>query len=325
MEHTTPSKLVLPSETEAKPAAEADARSGASTLTVVIPAYNAAPTIGQVLEALAAQNPAPDEVIVVDDGSTDDTAAVAAALGARVVSTDHKGFAGGARNRGWSEATGDTVVFLDADAVPDPDWGAAMRRAVAEHPGAVIGAARTFTARTAWGWVAHLQVESPYLPTGEPREVSFVSSYCLAVPRELDVRFDESYGGEDAVFSLDVHSRGLPQVFDPRIVAAHRHLRESYADLRSQQRRLAYGLARCGAVQREGAHRRLLSRLPIHYFLLARLPIIYRRLGSFPDLRRRFVRHLPRLVFAEWTLGASAFRYALRRPPLRGDAPVDYD
>ena len=229
-------------------------RAGPS-LTVVIPAFNAAPTIGQVLESLAKQDPAPDEVIVVDDGSTDETAAIAAEFGARVVTTRHKGFAGGARNRGWSEATSDTVVFLDADAVPSPDWAAAMRRALAEHPGAVIGGARTFTARTAWGWVAHLQVESPYLPRGDPRRVSFISSYCMAVPRTLDLRFDESYGGEDAVFSADVHGRGMPQVFDPRIVAAHRHLRESYADLRRQQKRLAYGLARCGIVQREGLHR----------------------------------------------------------------------
>ena len=325
MEHTTPSKLVLPSETAAKPAAEADARSGASTLTVVIPAYNAAPTIGQVLEALAAQNPAPDEVIVVDDGSTDDTAAVAAALGARVVSTDHKGFAGGARNRGWSEATGDTVVFLDADAVPDPDWGAAMRRAVAEHPGAVIGAARTFTARTAWGWVAHLQVESPYLPTGEPREVSFVSSYCLAVPRELDVRFDESYGGEDAVFSADALARGFRLVFDPRYAALHDHDRDTFAKLRRQQARVAFAAARIGPVQREGRRKRIASRVPLHYFALLRLPVIYRRLDEDPVLRRRFVRLLPLMAVGEWTLGAYAVRYALRpRPRLRDQSDAGF-
>ena len=72
--------------------------------------------------------------------SESSTAAIAAGRGARVVTTRHKGFAGGARNLGWSEATGDTVVFLDADAVPARNWGAALRRALAEHPGAIIGA-----------------------------------------------------------------------------------------------------------------------------------------------------------------------------------------
>lgn len=287
-------------------------------VSVVIPAYNAAATLGSVLEALADQDRPPREVIVVDDGSTDDTASIAERLGARVVATDAKRFAGGARNRGWSEARSDVVVFLDADAVPLPGWGAGLARALQAYPGAGIGGARTFTARTSWGWVAHLQVETPYLPQGEPRRVSFVSSYCMAVPRAVDVRWDESYGGEDAVFSADLLARGVPLVFDPRFVAEHRHSRETFADLRRQQQRLAYGLARCGPIQREGFHRRVLSRVPVHYFLLARLPLLYRRLRPFPELRRRFRRLLPQLIVAEWTLGASACRYAVRRPPLRG-------
>ena len=48
-------------------------------VSVVIPAYNAARTIGAVLDALASQDAPPDEVIVVDDGSKDETAAIAAA------------------------------------------------------------------------------------------------------------------------------------------------------------------------------------------------------------------------------------------------------
>jgi hypothetical protein len=46
--------------------------------------------------------------------------------------------------------------------------------------------------------------------------------------------------------------------------------------------------------------------------------VIYRRLETQPELRRRFVRYLPRLVVAEWTLGASAARYALFPPPAEG-------
>ena len=123
-------------------------------MTVVIPAYNAERTLGDVLDALAAQGEPVDEVIVVDDGSTDATAAVAAARGARVVQTDGGGFAGAARNRGWDEATGDIVVFLDSDAIPGLGWGAGLRRALDDFPGAIVGCARTFRGKTSWGWVA---------------------------------------------------------------------------------------------------------------------------------------------------------------------------
>ena len=286
--------------------------------SVVIPAFNAERTLGAVLTSLASQEPTPLEVIVVDDSSTDRTARVAASFGARVVRGSGRGYAGGARNQGWGEASGDVVVFLDADGVPAPGWSAGLARALEEFPGAIIGCARTFDATTPWGWVAYLQFETPYLPLGEPHRRRFVSSFCVAVPRTAPLRWDESYGGEDGVFCADAIAAGMQLVFDPRFHAHHDHGRESFEDLRSQQRRLAYGLARLGPVQREGAHKRVLARVPIHYFALLRLPVIFRRIRAIPELRARFVHELPRLVVAEWMLGASAVRYAVRPPPVRG-------
>jgi glycosyltransferase involved in cell wall biosynthesis len=294
------------------------------SVSVVIPAHNAERTLGSVLDALAAQDPAPDEVIVVDDASTDATAAVAEEHGARLLRNETPLYAGGARNRGWDEASGDVVVFLDSDAVPAPGWGAGLARALEEYPGAIVGCARTFTARVPWGWVAHLQIETPYLPLGEPRRTAFVSSYCMAVPRRAPLRWDSSYGGEDGIFCADALAAGIPLVFDPRFHAFHDHDRETFADLRRQQTRLAYGLARIGAIQREGVHKRVLARLPVHYFALVRLPVIFRRLRTLPELRAQFLRHLPRLILAEWTMGISAVRYAVRRPPLRGHVDASF-
>ncbi len=286
--------------------------------SVVIPARNAERTLGAVLGSLAGQDPPPTEVIVVDDRSSDGTSAVAKSFGARVVAGTGMGFAGGARNQGWEAASGDTVVFLDSDAIPDPGWAAGLARALDEFPDAIIGCARRFSASSSWGWVAYLQFETPYLPLGEPHERRFVSSFCIAVPRGAPLRWDESYGGEDGVFSADAIAAGIHLVFDPRFHAVHDHGREGFEDLRGQQRRLAYGLARLGPVQREGTHKRVLARLPIHYFALLRLPVIFRRIRGIPELRSRFIRELPRLVVAEWTLGASALRYTLRPPPARG-------
>ena len=216
-------------------------------------------------------------------------------------------------------------MFLDADAVPLPGFGAGLRRAAREFPGAIVGCARRFAPHTAWSWVAHLQIETPYLERGRPRDVRFVSSYCMLVPRSLDLRFDESYGGEDAVFSADALARGIRLVFDPRYAALHDHDRDTFAKLRRQQARIAFAAARIGPVQREGLSKRITSRVPLHYFALLRLPVIYRRLDEDPQLRRRFVRLLPLMAVGEWTLGAYAVRYALRpRPRLRDQSEAGF-
>jgi glycosyltransferase involved in cell wall biosynthesis len=267
-----------------------------------------------VLEALAAQTHAPEEVIVVDDASEDGTPAIAEARGAKVVQLEQSLSAGGARNRGWEEARGDVVVFLDSDAVPAAGWGEGVRRAAEEFPGAVVAGARTFTARTRWGWVSHLGLETPHLPRGVPRERPTLSSFCLLVPRDAPLRWHESYGGEDGLFSVDAKDAGLRLVFDPRFHALHDHRRESYSELRRQQRRVVYGLARGRGLLDEPFYRRLSPRFPLHYFALVRLPVIYGRIRDDPELRGRFLRLLPWLVAGEWLFGLSACRYVLRRP-----------
>lgn len=288
--------------------------------SVIIPAHNAARTLPMVLTALEHQDPAPAEVIVVDDASSDETSALAEAAGVRVISLEEPVFAGGARNRGWQEARTEAIVFLDADAVPEDGWGAGIERALREFPGAIVGGARTFHGDTPWSWVAHLQIETPYLPFGDPRDVKFVASFCMALPRDLPVRFDSSYGGEDALFCADALAAGARLVFDPRFSAVHRRERRTLRSLRSEQQRLAYGMARCGSVQQEGWYKRVFWRLPIHHFLLLRLPLVYRRLRADAELRRQFVRVLPRLAMAEWLLGISLLRYVFKRPALRGTA-----
>jgi glycosyltransferase involved in cell wall biosynthesis len=91
-----------------------------STVSVIIPAFNAAKTLARALESVYAQDYPRVEVIVVDDGSSDDTVAVAhrATRGhAQIVSTVTNSGASAARNRGITEATGDYIAFLDADDV----------------------------------------------------------------------------------------------------------------------------------------------------------------------------------------------------------------
>ena len=88
-------------------------------ISVCIPARNEAATVGAVVSTVVAAldrpDPLVDEVIVVDDGSTDATGAIAEALGARVVHREGPPGKGAALAEAVGVATGDIAVFLDAD------------------------------------------------------------------------------------------------------------------------------------------------------------------------------------------------------------------
>ncbi|MEM1404437.1 MAG: glycosyltransferase family 2 protein [Pseudomonadota bacterium] len=88
-------------------------------ISIVIPAKNEAPTIGAVIDKIAKRYP-DVEVIVVNDGSTDNTEAIATGAGARVISQPYSKGNGAAIKRGALAATGDTIVFMDGDGQHDP-------------------------------------------------------------------------------------------------------------------------------------------------------------------------------------------------------------
>ena len=91
-------------------------------LSVVIPAYNRATQLPFTLRSLLAQERVADEILVVDDGSTDGTAAVAESFGSpvRVIRQANQG-PGAARNRGLAEAQGDFIHFFDSDDLASPN------------------------------------------------------------------------------------------------------------------------------------------------------------------------------------------------------------
>jgi glycosyltransferase involved in cell wall biosynthesis len=88
-------------------------------ISVVIPAYNAAHFLPRCLSSVFSQTLQPAEVIVVDDGSTDDTAEVGRRLGARVVSRPNGGLSA-ARNTGVKNSSSEWVALLDADDLWSP-------------------------------------------------------------------------------------------------------------------------------------------------------------------------------------------------------------
>jgi GT2 family glycosyltransferase len=90
-------------------------------VSVVVCSYNGGRTIRDTFEALQGLTYPDFEVILVDDGSTDGTAAIGREFGAKVISTENRGLSN-ARNTGYEAATGEIIAYIDDDAYPDPHW-----------------------------------------------------------------------------------------------------------------------------------------------------------------------------------------------------------
>ena len=167
------------------------------TLSVLIVAWNSREELGRTLPALLPELGEGDELIVVDNDSTDGTPEAVAQLApaARVIRAGgNVGFAAGC-NRGAERAAGDLLVVLNPDAAPRPGWGEAIRRPwveergwaawqalVADGEGTTINSAGNPVHFTGIVWAGrHGMPIAAAPPAGE---VAALSGACLAVPRE---------------------------------------------------------------------------------------------------------------------------------------------
>jgi len=126
-------------------------RAAASEISVIVPVYNGEAVIARCLAPLAAfmLDGEIAELIVVDDGSTDSSAWIAAQAGARVVRSGGRLGPGGARNRGAEVARGGVLWFVDADVVVHADAAQVLRDALARTgAAAVFGTYDEFPAAT---------------------------------------------------------------------------------------------------------------------------------------------------------------------------------
>ena len=203
--------------------------------SVVIPTYNRLPILRQCLAALAAQDlstaPGVDgyEVVVVDDGSTDDTVAAlhrAATPHLRLLQQDHGGPAL-ARNLGVNAARGNVIVFIDSDLVVVRGFLAAHARSLLRH-GRRHGQRRCFT------YGAVINTSNFDQPTAENHKLTdlswaYFATGNVAIDRQLlldaglfDTGFRQ-YGWEDLELGERLRKLGVALVRCPEAIGYHWH------------------------------------------------------------------------------------------------------
>ena len=123
-------------------------------ISVVIPVLNDADFLEPCLAALERGRRPADEIVIVDNGSTDESAAVARAHGARVIWEPIKGIPRAA-SAGYDAATGDIIARLDADSIPGPDWLERIERAFTEREelSFVTGGSRFYGSNRLIHWI----------------------------------------------------------------------------------------------------------------------------------------------------------------------------
>jgi Predicted glycosyltransferases len=97
------------------PAPDVRTEPGRPTVSLIVPCYNAAKTLRLCLESVLAQTRRPDEIVVVDDASTDGSAEIAEELGCRVIRLPENRGVSAARNTGVEHTSGEIIFFLDSD------------------------------------------------------------------------------------------------------------------------------------------------------------------------------------------------------------------
>ncbi len=127
-------------------------------ISVVVCSYNGARTIRDCLDGLARVQYPDMEVIVVNDGSTDATPAIAAEYDVRLISTPNRGLSA-ARNTGMEAATGEIVAYTDDDARPDPHWPQYLAATFQAGDYAAVGGPNI--APPGDGWIADCVANAP--------------------------------------------------------------------------------------------------------------------------------------------------------------------
>jgi len=214
-------------------------------VSVVVCSYNGARTIGDCLEGLSRLRYPDYEIIVVDDGSRDATAAIAQRYDCVLIRTPNQGLAR-ARNVGLGAANGEIVAYIDDDAYPDPDWLTYLAATFMSTSHAGVGGPNIAPARD--GPIAECVARAPGGPVHvllNDREAEHIPGcnmafrkWCLVAIGGFDPQFRTA--GDDVDVCWRLQERGWRLGFHPGAMVWH-HRRNSVRTYWKQQ--IGYGRA----------------------------------------------------------------------------------
>ncbi|RJQ53096.1 MAG: glycosyltransferase [Nitrospiraceae bacterium] len=200
-------------------------------VSVIVPAYNAEKTLAGCLDSLTRQDyRGRYEVIVVDDGSTDSTARIAAGYSvAKLVRQENAG-PSSARNKGAAAAEGEIILFTDSDCMPEPDWISEMLRPFNENPEivGVKGAYKTRQKELAARFV-QIEYEDKYAYMMRNKYIDFIDTYSAGFKKAVFLEmegYDTEFPvacAEDIELSYRLSRRGYRMIFNPAAIVYHIH------------------------------------------------------------------------------------------------------
>jgi glycosyltransferase involved in cell wall biosynthesis len=260
----------------------------------VVPAHNEAADIGETLRSLTGQTHEDFEIVVVDDGSTDETAAIVQSIDDRRVRllghAPTRG-AGYARNVGMEDARGVVVIFVDADDSPPADFLARIRPYYDRGADAVAVDSSVPCIVSTIGRFAEAEHKTTY--ANQPLEkIGWTAGFSCRRRAGLVVRFPElpGCGGEDVLFAQRLVEKGFRLVGDRSLVVNRRVPTTFRGFLRQSQARGA-PVPYVEVTVRQLPHRRMVFRRGI-----GASRTLIRSLLVIPNAYRaaRYCRHSPR-------------------------------
>lgn len=244
---------------------DASPRARAAQLTILVPAYNEAASLGDTLASIRAQTARVAEVVVVDDCSTDDTAVVARAHGARVLTPPaNTGSKAGAQNFALAHVRTAFTMAIDADTTLAPDAVERLLAALAdERAAAACGFVLPRHVRSVWErgrYVEYLFAFTFYKPVQDYWGKPLIASGCFSVYRTAALRAHGGWGtrtlAEDMDLTWSFYRSGLAVRFVPEAVCYPIEPHD-LAFLGKQLKRWSHGF-----VQNVGVHWRGLLDVP---------------------------------------------------------------